>query len=258
MATRSLIITLLAISIFAFKPTAVWLSESHKAYTLYYTEGDQTNKKEYNAFLEKGIKDVKKFFEIPFKKPFNVYVHPKRTSLDTTWQKDFKIPGFRSECWMVASGVADKLDLLSFSVWDKEACEHIYSETGKTQKLITHELVHVFHGQQNASPDFSDADNIDWFVEGLATYASGQCDTVRMNEVKKAVAGNRIPKTLDHFWTGKLKYGLSGSVVKYIDETYGRKKLASLLKFNKKAEILKEITCSEEELLEKWREFMLK
>ena len=80
---------------------------------------------------------------------------------------------------MVASGVASKLDMLSPLQWAKESCEHDYADKLKTQQIIAHELVHVFHGQLNVSPDFSDVTNLDWFVEGLATYASGQLDKVR-------------------------------------------------------------------------------
>ncbi len=247
----------MAFCVFAFIPTKNWISEKHNGYVLIYTNSDQKNKKEYIELVDNGTKFVKEFFGETFKKEFKVFVQPDRAALDTTWQKDFKMPEFRSECWMVASGVANKLDLLSPTVWQKEACEHIYSEKQKTQQLIIHELVHVFHGQQNVSPDFSNVDNIDWFVEGVATYASGQLDSVRTSQVKKALTENKIPNTLDKFWSGKLKYGLSGSVIKYIDVTYGRKKLISLLKYNKKEQILSQISCSEIELLEKWKEFIL-
>ena len=235
-----------------------WLAEKHKSYQFFYTAADKTNKKVYNSFITTGITDVRSFFGAAYKKPFDVFVHPDRHSLDSTWQHDWKMPEFKSECWMVASGVSHRLDMISPMKWDKEACEHIYAETKKTQQLITHELIHVFHGQQNASPDFSDADNIDWFVEGLATYASGQCDSSRIAEVKKAIAGNSIPKTLDNFWKGKLKYGISGSVVKYIDFKYGRNKLSQLLPFNKKTEILAALSVTEKELLDSWKIYIEK
>ena len=112
---------------------------------------------------------------------------------------------------MVASGIAGKLDMISPKVWDKEAYEHSYSEPEKVQWLTTHELVHVYHAQLTSSPDFSDTEGIDWFVEGLATYTSGQCGSSRIKEIKKAIAENKIPGTLDGFWKGNLKYGLSGS-----------------------------------------------
>jgi hypothetical protein len=40
-----------------------------------------------------------------------------------TWQKDWNEPRFKSECWMVASGVASKLDVISPKSWDKQACD---------------------------------------------------------------------------------------------------------------------------------------
>jgi hypothetical protein len=233
-----------------------WISEKHKGYTLMYTSIDKRNKKEYNQFIVKGIKEVKTFFHASYKNPFSVFIHPGRQSLDSTWQKDWNMPKFKSECWMVASGVATRLDIISPKRWDKQSCEHIYAETVHTQQLITHELVHVFHGQLNTSPDFSNTEGIDWFVEGLATFASGQADASRMAEVKKAILENSIPKSLDEFWTGKIKYGLSGSVVKYIDHRYGRNKLIELLPLNKKLEILSLLKTTEPELLAEWKMYV--
>ena len=208
-----------------------------------------------HKFIDNGIASVQDFFDATYKKSFNVYVHPSRTSLDSQWQKDWNMPDFKSECWMVASGVGYKLDMISPDLWDKESCEHHYADTIKTQQLITHELVHVFHGQLNASKDFSDVTGIDWFVEGLATYASGQCDSARIAEVKKAIAENKIPASLDKFWTGKLKYGLSGSVVMFIDHKYGRSKLKALLPFNKNTEILAALNTTEPVLLNEWKTY---
>jgi hypothetical protein len=183
---------------------------------------------------------------------------PSRQSLDSAWQTDWKMPEFKSECWMVASGVGQKIDIISPKKWDKEACEHEYSESIKTQQLITHELVHVFHGQLNVSSDFSNVEGIDWFVEGLATYASGQCDSTRIAEIKNAIDNNKIPTSLDNFWTGNLKYGLSGSMVMFIDSKYGRTRLKELLPFNKKTEILQSLKITEEELLQAWTDYIMK
>jgi hypothetical protein len=157
---------------------------------------------------------------------------------------------------MVASGVAGKLDLISPKLWDSIACDHVYAKTKSTQQLITHELVHVFHAQLNASPDFSNTEGIDWFVEGLATFASGQCDTTRITQVKKAITENKIPKGLDNFWTGNIKYGLSGSVVLFIDHKYGRNKLKELLPLNKKMQILSALKISEATMLKEWKEYV--
>ncbi len=233
-----------------------WTTEKNKRYTLHYTEYDKENKAEYTALFNKGMREVKAFFGDPFKKEFDIYIYPDRKAMDEQWEKDWNMPGFRSECWMVASGMAHKLDLLSPLTWEPENCEHRYSEKVKTQRLITHELFHVYHGQLNASPDFSATENIDWFVEGLATYASGQCDSARVADVKKALEENKVPASLDQFWTGKLKYGLSGSVIQYIDSKFGRKKLKELLIFAKKQEILASLNVTEMELLEGWKKYV--
>lgn len=233
-----------------------WIVEGHKGYKIYYTTTDSLNKKEYLEFIEMGLQSVDYFFQSRIKNDFSIYIHPNRPSLDSTWQKDWNMPDFKSACWMVASGVASRLDMISPKLWDREACEHSYAKTKKTQQLITHELIHVYHGQLNISPDFSNTEGIDWFVEGLATYASGQCDSQRIAEIKKAINNNTIPEGLDNFWTGKLKYGLSGSVVMFLDKKYGRTKLKELLPFNKKSSLLLKLNITESELLNDWKYYI--
>lgn len=230
--------------------------EKTKTYSFYYNIDDRRNKAEYIHIIDKGIKAVKAFFGDGYKSKFDIYIYPNREALDKQWQKDWHMPSLKSECWMVASGVAGRFDALSPMSWEKEACEHHYTEKLKTLQLFTHELVHVYHGQYNKSPDFSDVDRIDWFVEGLATYASGQCDAARMADIKIAASANNIPESLDNFWTGKLKYGLAGSVVIYIDHQYGRPKLKELLKFNTKAEILRSLNVTEADLLSGWKQYI--
>lgn len=234
-----------------------WITKKQKGYTLMYIAADQQEITAYQQLLDLGVNTVEAFFNAPFKKEFDVYVHPNRHSMDSSWQKDWKMPDFTSQCWMVASGVANRLDMIAPGRWDKEACEHSYTDTQKTQQLIAHELVHVYHGQINASPDFSNTEGIDWFVEGLAAYASGQCDTSRMMAVRNAVSAHTQPARLDSFWTGNLKYGLSGSVVMYIDKKYGRNTLKELLPFSKKAELLLRLHTSETELIAGWKKFIL-
>jgi len=235
-----------------------WISEKHNGYNLFYTTGDRENKDAYTKIIDNGIYSVNSFFASSYNKAFNVFIHPNRNSLDSTWQKNWNMPGFKSECWMVASGVADRLDMISPKIWDKEACEHFYAETEKTQQLITHELIHVYHGQLNSSPDFSNTEGIDWFVEGLATYASGQFDSSGVKRVKTAIAENKIPGTLDSFWTGNLKYPLSGSLVMFIDNNWKRNILKMLLPLNKKSAILSTLKIQETELLAQWKIFIEK
>lgn len=126
---------------------------------------------------------------------------------------------------MVASGVADKLVMITPKKWDQEACEHVYSEKTKTKRLITHELFHVYHGQMNASPDFSNTENIDWFVEGLATYASEQCDMARMKEVKNSPLRRTRPCHTRPIWDMKTKIWAFAIHHHVYRHQFGRKKL---------------------------------
>ena len=233
-----------------------WIINKQNGYTIFYTTKDYSSINNYKNYFEKGKESVTDFFQSPFYNEFNIYIHPTRESLDSTWQKDWNMPGFKSQCWMVASGIAEKLDIISPKMWDSLACEHSYADSIETQNIITHELFHVFHGQQNESPDFSNITGIDWFVEGLATYASGQCDTIRISEVQKALLGNDVPETLNGFWSGNLRYGLSGTVMMYIDNQYGREKLFSLLKYNNLEELLISLGTTESEIIVGWRKFI--
>lgn len=233
-----------------------WQTAEGEHFNLHFQETDRAELADYQSIFEKVHATVEQFFEQPFRQKFDIYLHPDRTSLDAQWQKDWQMPDFKSECWMVASGVATKLDLIAPKKWASEACEHSWADQAAAQKLIAHEMAHVFHGQRNASPDFSDVSGLDWFVEGLAVYASGQCDSARLAPVKLAVQSGKAPAALDDFWKGKLKYGLSGSVVMYLDQRFGREKLLALLPFNRKADLLASLGISEDALLAGWREFL--
>ncbi len=233
-----------------------WMVEKQNGYSLYFTTSDKQNIIEYKAYLEPGKKTVEEFFQSSFKHDFSIYIHPSRASLDSAWQKDWNMPDFKSQCWMVASGVYNKLDIISPKKWAGFACEHSYSDSIETLRLITHELVHVYHGQQNNSPDFSDVSGIDWFIEGLAVYASGQCDTKRISEVKSALSENNVPQRLNDFWSGKLKYGLSGTVVMFLDKKYGREMLISLLRYNDIGDITSQLNTTEEEILKSWKKYI--
>jgi hypothetical protein len=233
-----------------------WIVEKQQTYTLHYTLADKAFMPEYKTYFDNGKNGIEAFFRNRFAREFSIYVHPSRASLDSTWQKDWEMPDFKSECWMVASGVAEKIDIISPIKWDSIACEHSWQDPLKTQRLINHELVHVYHGQKNRSHDFSDINGLDWFVEGLAVYASGQCDDERINAVKRMLAENAAPQKLNEFWSGKLKYGLSGTIVMYIDRFYGRETLTGLLEFNDVNDLLRKLDTSEESLIAAWKDFM--
>jgi hypothetical protein len=76
--------------------------------------------------------------------------------------------------------------------------------------------------------------------------------------VVREVSKGNFPVTLDDFWKGKNKYGLSGSMVMYIDKKYGREQLTKLLYLTNKAELLSALHITEETLIEECKLFLLK
>lgn len=236
----------------------VWQKKDHSAFTLSYQDADQNISNEIDLDLDKGISRITSFFGREFTNKFQVFLFPNRASLDNQWQTDWGLPGFKAECWMVASGVAQRLDILSPNMWKKETCEHDATDKHEVESLILHELVHVFHGQQNPRPDFTGLDDLAWLIEGVATYASGQLNNKRLEPVRKVVADGKAPAALEDFWKGKDKYGLAGSLVKYVDKKYGRPVLFQLLGQADEKSILEILKTDEPGLIEAWKKSVKK
>lgn len=231
---------------------SVAAASSEGKHSLHFQPIDATEAKQIERWIQNGEADIFQFFNSNFQKSYDVYIYSDRDSLDRQWQKDWNMPTFQSECWMVASGVAHRLDILSPRIWETQACEHDQSDTVSTKQLIIHELVHVFHGQNNPSPTFDDTDNIDWLVEGIAVYASGQLDESRYARAQNTIIEKGAPKKLADIWKGEHRYGYAGSLVQYIDQQYGRDVLIQLIQYNKIADVLNELNISEEQLLSDW------
>jgi hypothetical protein len=205
--------------------------------------------------LADAVRTVEAFFGAPFPQPFTVLVHPDRASFDASFPPEWGIA--RTECWMVATGVATGVQLLSPGAWKAEACEHDPADDRHLRELLAHELVHVYHGQRNPSPDFVDVSGLDWFVEGLATLAAGQLTDERLEAARAALAAGRGPDGLDGAWSGPHRYGFSGSLVALLDRELGRERLIELLPATSRDELLALAGTTEAELLESWRATLL-
>jgi len=230
-----------------------WDSLVRKEYTLHYTKADKDKIITIDDELQSGFKHIVDFFHHSFINKFDVYIFPGRTLMDKQWQKDWGDSAFQSQCWMIASGVGHRLDILSPNAWEKEACDHNANDSIEIRQVIWHELVHVFHGQYNPDHSFNYIEKLDWLVEGVATFVSGQLDAKRLQRIKQIISEDKAPLSLDSFWKGQEKYGLSGSMVAYIDNKYGRNKLFELLKLTNKAAALKSLGISEIQLLADWK-----
>lgn len=223
-----------------------------------YHEVDRQEAMFISRTIDTCRKNIIDFFENDFAQDFQVIVHSHRDSLDKQWQTDWNMPDFKSACWMVASGLSTQLDILSPRVWKEQACEHNPDDTIALTNLILHEMVHVYHAQLNPSNDFINIENIDWFIEGLAVYASGQLDTERISRVIDFLNSENSTQHLNEIWSGENRYGLAGSMIAYIDFKYGRKVLIDLLQETKAKDILSILEISEKDLITQWKQYVLK
>lgn len=202
---------------------------------------------------DRGAREAERFFSEPFSRPFDLRVFPDRPSLTAFWRRAWNAPEFEPQCWMVASGTAGTLAVLSPGAWKAEACEHDPRDRAATQKLLTHEIVHVYHGQRSPDPEFQDSEEVGWFVEGLAVLVSGQLDGARLGRAREAVASGKAPARLADLWSGPDRYGFAGSMVSYLDRTWGRATLLKLMGFTRNREVLEALALTEKELLDRWK-----
>ncbi|MBI3439982.1 MAG: hypothetical protein HY054_15255 [Proteobacteria bacterium] len=197
-----------------------------------------------------GRQRIEAFFGERFTGPVNVVVAGDRAGFDHALPAAWGIAP--SQCWMVGVGVADSLYLLAPSAWAHDACEH-HGDAAEVQGIVTHELTHSFHGQHNPTRDFTGMDDAGWFVEGLAVLVSGQLDSAHAHDARDAIAANAAPASLANAWSGRYRYGVCGSMVRYIDVTYGRRTLTALLAATTNQQILDQLHLSEAEFLSRWR-----
>lgn len=202
--------------------------------------------------LAAAQRDIETFFGQPFARAYEVQVFPGRKALDEAFARRWQVP--QTECWIVAAGVGDGMLLLSPRVWKSEACEHDGSDGAHVREIVTHELVHVYHGQRNPSPEFEGQDDIGWFAEGLATLVSGQLARAHRGAALEAIASGQAPRSLARAWSGRYRYGVSGSLVEYVDRRWGRATVFRLLGATTQAQVLELLATSEPALLAGWAE----
>ena len=101
----------------------------------------------------------------------------------------------------------------------------ILHHKGILNKLLTHEITHIFVNQT------SDNNVPLWLNEGLAVYVAGESYPIRMNiKIRSFRHLNQLLR--DRKNKRKMRYGyqLSGEIVSYLINNYGKMKLISFLK----------------------------
>jgi len=230
-----------------------WLRLERPGFTILYTAPDSAQVMPVAAMVTAGRARAEAYFGAPYAASIEVRLFPDREALTAHWRRAWGAPDLQTQCWMVASGVARELDLLSPRVWRTEACEHDPDDAGHLTRVIAHELVHVYHGQHNPHPDFDGMDDLGWFVEGVAVAVSGQLDAEHRGRAARAIAEGRAPERLADAWSGPYRYGVAGSLADWVDRTWGRAVTVRLLTLTTQAEVLGALGVTEAELLARWR-----
>ena len=194
------------------------------------------------------------FFGSPLRGELQIDVLPDRAALTAHWRRIWGNAAFQSECWMIASGDASGVALLSPGAWARDSCGHDGQDAVRRRRITFHEVVHVHHAQHNPAWGFTAA-GLGWLIEGLAVYASGQLDDeARSNVRAEALAGRGPTRLLEVVPAG---YDWAGSLVASIDHRYGRGALLDLLDETHEAAVLQRLATSEAELLAGWRADLL-
>lgn len=207
------------------------------------------------TYLSNGNELIEAYFGEPLRDGVVVEVYPSRDKFTAAFPPEWGMS--ETACWMVAAGVTDRMIILSPRVWEEEACEHDPNDAQHVQDIVVHELVHVFHGQHNPTGDFTGAEEVGWFVEGLAVHVSGQLGHGHLAEPREAIEQGVAPTRLVDAWSGKYRYGVSGSLVAFMDQTYGREVIRRMLAVTNQDELLALAGVTEDELLDQWRQFVV-
>jgi hypothetical protein len=181
----------------------------------------------------------------------SVRVFADRAGFTEALREAWGIP--ETACWMVGAADDYHLYLLSHGAWKQEACEHDPDDVEHRRLLVTHEAVHVYHGQVNPSDDIGLLEEIGWFVEGLATWASGQLEAAHAGRAAQALEAGEGPTLLADAWSGPYRYGVAGSLVAWIDDTRGREVVRAALAFTTWDEFEALLGMNEAEFLAAWR-----
>lgn len=196
-----------------------------------------------------GRQRGERFFGVPLRGELVILVLPDRAALTAQWQARWG--GFRPECWMIASGDATSVLMLSPRAWAQDSCGHDGADAVHRARVTWHEVAHVHHAQQNQAWATAATQEIGWYVEGLAVHVSGQLEDGGGAFVQARLAAGDGPTRLaDVLPRG---YDFAGSLVASIDRRHGRAALLALLPEARQERILERLGVTEAQLLDGWR-----
>jgi hypothetical protein len=205
-------------------------------------------------YASEGVDVIEGFFGRPFRTSFTFRILPTRAAFDDHAKEKWGME--ETACWMVGGAEDNGIVLVTPRIWTSE-CDHDPDDPAHIRDLVVHELVHVFHMQHNPSHEFEGADEVGWFVEGLATYVSGQLEREHAARAREAVDTGAVPARLVDAWSGPDRYAVAGSLVAYVEEIGGREVVTDLLDATSQQQILRRLGIEEDQLLREWADWVV-
>jgi len=221
--------------------------------TVEFEAPDSAIARDLTAYARAGVARIEDFFGSPFPLDVTLIVLPDREAFDAYAAEHWGMPA--TECWMVGAAATQSLVLVSPRHWSAD-CDHDPSDAGHVRDIVVHELVHVYHMQNNPSHEFEGAEEVAWFTEGLATFVSGQLETGHADRAREAVAAGAAPSRLADAWSGPYRYGVAGSLARFFHDVVGHEAFPDLLKATTQAELLAPLGMTEDEVLDAWKEWV--
>jgi len=238
----------------AGEPSRAAAPAAQAAGTLRVEGSDPADVADLEPLLRAGMTAVSAALGRPWVEPLTATIVPDRQAFTASFPPEYGLT--ETQCWMVAWAVADRLTVLSPRAWRTEACEHDPDDRESLTLLLRHELVHALHGQHNPTRDFTGMEEeLGWFCEGLATFASGQLEQEHAGDARQALAAGVGPTQLAAAWSGRYRYGVCGSLVAYLDQRCGAAKLREMHAATTLPQLLAIAGLSEQELLAAWADW---
>lgn len=219
-----------------------------------YVAGEKLLAKETFVFLQEALVFLSRYFGL--KKPFSlirVALAPSRSQYD---QLVANFLGVKAKIPSVPQRIAQtqetKMVFLSPTAYKDDSSYKFKPD--EYRRLVFHELVHVFEEYLSADMEAVPC----WWGEGLAVYLSGQGkyeDEFRQ-PVLRGIRERNIPTFQSIQASRKQSYRWGGTIVAFIEKTYGKKMILKIAKKGNNKNILKIINEDLKDFEKKWKNML--
>ena len=194
---------------------------------LFYRDTDREYVETIQDTLKVSIDALRDYFQLKQDLALEVYLAKNRKEYDVlTAEKLGLNVTAPSDSARIAQTQKNMLLFLSPSVYSTDSSFQ-YEKT-EFERLIFHEMVHV--AEELLSPNIEKVSR--WFSEGLAIYLSGQWKHEKdyMTTLGRILSGNRRIELYQLSEDVKNAYYLEWTIVAYIEQVWGREKVAGIVR----------------------------